>query len=773
MKLATALVLALPLFAQALPGLKGANNRALKKKKGKKSKKKGKQQYFNRISNFFVCDQLGGSCFDDDFETVAEIVAATDDGMTLIYTNSAQNNVGFVDITDPTAPVSMGIVELNGEPTSVDIYGDYAAVGVNTSPDYINTKGRLDIVEIATMEIVRTIWLGGQPDSVAFSPDGNYIVVAIENERDEDLGEGIPPQMPAGFLVVVDSSKKSKPQRWKKSVIDMTGLSGVVIPEDPEPEYVSVNEDNVAVVTLQENNAIVLIDLATLTITASFTAATVDLENIDTEEEGVIDQSASLEAVPREPDGVTWIDTHYFVTADEGDMDGGSRGFTIFDTSGSVVYGSGSDLDQIAASLGHYPDERSGNKGVEPENVAFGQFDGKDILIVNLERANLAVIYEISDIEDPAYVQAVPTASGPEGVLTIPGRNLIVIACEVDERDAGMRSSLSIYEYGYNEPNYPTLMSIRGDNGVAIPWSAMSGLSPGKDEDTLYAVDDSFYNKSRIFTINTKESPAIVEAAVNIVDTNGVFASAPITDDEFTADDVSAMINDDGTVNLDPEGIAMDDDGNFYIASEGSGTKGGGDDEVSKINLIFHVTAAGVIAKVIALPDDVASKMLKHGLEGIAYYDGKLVVVIQRAFQDMDHPLILSYDIASGEWDGRLQYPLDEVESPAGGWIGLADISHTEDGVFYVLERDNQGGPDAAVKKVYSFDMKAYTGDSDIIDKTLVTDLLPTLKAATQGLVPEKIEGLALTPKGLYLINDNDGVDDNSGETNLWNLGML
>jgi len=35
MKLATALVLVLPLFAQALSGLKGANNRALKKKEGK------------------------------------------------------------------------------------------------------------------------------------------------------------------------------------------------------------------------------------------------------------------------------------------------------------------------------------------------------------------------------------------------------------------------------------------------------------------------------------------------------------------------------------------------------------------------------------------------------------------------------------------------------------------------------------------------------------------------------------------------------------------
>ena len=54
------------------------------------------------------------------------------------------------------------------------------------------------------------------------------------------------------------------------------------------------------------------------------------LDDIDVDEEGVIDQSASLSAVPREPDAVTWIGTEYFATADEGDLDGGSRGFTIF-----------------------------------------------------------------------------------------------------------------------------------------------------------------------------------------------------------------------------------------------------------------------------------------------------------------------------------------------------------------------------------------------------------------------------------------------------------
>ena len=170
--------------------------------------------------------------------------------MKLVYTNSEQENLGFVDITDPSAPAALGALDLPGEPTSVAVSGNYAAVGVNTSPDYINPDGDLMIVQIDTMTAVSTIPLMGQPDSVTFSPDGNYIVVAIENERDEDLGEGIPPQMPAGFVVVVDSSAVD-PEDWVKYQIDVTGLDGVGIPEDPEPEFVAVNDDNIAVVTLQ------------------------------------------------------------------------------------------------------------------------------------------------------------------------------------------------------------------------------------------------------------------------------------------------------------------------------------------------------------------------------------------------------------------------------------------------------------------------------------------------------------------------------------------
>lgn len=266
----------------------------------------------------------------------------------------------------------------------------------------------------------------------------------------------------------------------------------------------------------------------------------------------------------------------YFITADEGDMDGGSRGFTIFNKMGEVVWGSGSELDQIAASLGHYPESRSGNKGSEPENVSIGTFGGKKLAFINGERSNLVFVYDISNIKKPKYVQALPTSVGPEGSLTIPSRGLMITACEVDSRDDKIRSTLSIYQYGFDEPAYPTLMSERGRSGVAIPWSAMSGLSPGKGHN-LYAVEDSYYAKSRFFKISTKDYPYIVEKATRIVDKDDIFANFNVDNDVadgFGADELGAMINSDKTVNIDPEGIALDDDGYFWIASEGSGSYG-------------------------------------------------------------------------------------------------------------------------------------------------------------------------------------------------------
>lgn len=67
--------------------------------------------------------------------------------------------------------------------------------------------------------------------------------------------------MPAGFVVVVKTFGSANLNDWEPNVVDVTGLDGVLFPEDPEPEFVSINSNNIAAITLQENNAVVLIDL--------------------------------------------------------------------------------------------------------------------------------------------------------------------------------------------------------------------------------------------------------------------------------------------------------------------------------------------------------------------------------------------------------------------------------------------------------------------------------------------------------------------------------
>ena len=180
--------------------------------------------------------------------------------------------------------------------------------------------------------------VGGQPDSVAASPDGRFLAVAVENERDEEHDDGVIPQLPAGHLAIFDLDGDGRPTNCDAvRLVDLTGIAGIA-PDDPEPEFVDVNDDNVVVVTLQENNHIALVDLATGEVTGHFPAGSVDLAAIDVEDDGVVAGTGSLAGVLREPDAVVWLDNERLVTANEGDYEGGSRGFTIFSAAGEVLY---------------------------------------------------------------------------------------------------------------------------------------------------------------------------------------------------------------------------------------------------------------------------------------------------------------------------------------------------------------------------------------------------------------------------------------------------
>ena len=133
------------------------------------------------------------------------------------------------------------------------------------------------------------------------------------------------------------------------------------------------------------------------------------------------------------------------------------------------------------------------------------------------------------------------------------------------------------------------------------------------------------------------------------------------------------------------------------------------------------------------------------------------------------HAKIGRYDVAAGQWTFA-DYPLDPVASPAGGWVGLSELTRLPDGRLAVLERDNQLGLEARIKRLYAIDPDTVDfmphGETlPVLHKSLMRNLLPLLDEASIS-VPDKVDGLGLTRAGrMYTVTDNDGVDENYGET--------
>jgi hypothetical protein len=708
---------------------------------------------FRRIATFPVFLNT-----DVELETVAEIVTSTRDGKLLVYTDSETANVGFVDIRNPRKPLPDGVVAVSGEPTSVAVLDrhrrQYALVAVNTSESFTDPSGILEVINIRTRQVVRRIDLGGQPDSIAVSGDGRYAVVAIENERDEDLGDGRPPQAPPGFVVIVDLV--GPPMYWKTREVSLVDIPDL-FPNDPEPEYVDINRRNEAVVTLQENNHIVVINLKNGRVVAEWSAGMVDLDQIDTLENELIELDSALFDVPREPDAVVWTSNHSLATADEGDLDGGSRGFTIFNKRGKVRFRSGNTVEHLTARVGHYPEDRSENKGSEPEGVAYGQYGRDDLLFVGAERASVVAVYRLRNGKTkPELLQVLPAGVGPEGLLAIPQRDLFVVASEVDNRDDKIRSSLTIYKRMPGEPTYPTIESANRSDGLPIPWGALSALAADPDEPYLaYTAYDSFYRESRLLELDTSHFPAV------------------ITDEIVLRDEAGEPVD------LDVEGLSVSAAGGFWVVSEGAGSV---DDEgrpVTSLNLLLKVSDEGDIEATIELPEEVNALQRRFGFEGVAEDGQYAYVAFQREWVGDPDDLVRigRYDTETGNW-AFYYYPLDMPESPNGGWVGLSEIVKIGEDNFAVIERDNQGGPDARIKKIYQFsvagiDPQPQGGDFPELKKTFVRDLIPDL-TDDNGPVLEKVEGLMVTAKGdAFIVTDNDGVDDSSGETQLINLGDI
>ncbi|WP_395245368.1 esterase-like activity of phytase family protein [Agromyces sp. MMS24-K17] len=728
-------------------------------------------------------------------ETVAEISTITADG-TVVYTDALGKRIGFVDVTDPSVPEGTGTVELaelghaDDQPTSVAAYGDFVLVVIDeTGGDFVNPKGRLDVLRASDRSVVRSIDLGGQPDSIAISKDGRFAAIAMENQRDEEAtpeggDEGDLPQLPGGFVQVLglsgdgDGVDAADPATWTVDAVSFLDDAGAPIPvvaaagwdtpEDPEPEYVTINSRNQLAVTLQENNGIAIIDLETREVARAFSAGSVAVDGVDVKKDKKIDLTGSLKSSPREPDAIAWIGDDRLATANEGDWKGGTRGWTVFDaTTGGVVWDAGNSFERLAAQHGVYNDDRAGKKGSEPEGLAVAEFGGTTYAFVASERSNFVAVYDVTDPAAPAFEQVLFTTNGPEGILPVPERDLLIVSSETDKASANVRASVNVFEFGgaaaatgapgaTGATGGPSIVSDLDDAGAPIGWQALGALAGDPDDaDRIWAASDVAVSPSTVYAVDVASTPARITEAIRVTD-----AGAPVT--------------------LDIEGVAVAREGGFWLALEGA---------TGPANQLVRTDVDGAIVEKVSLPADVSAHIGKWGLEGVTVTgegdEERVWVAIQRPLwtdpanaaagtvDGDDVTRIGRYDRASGEWTW-FGYRLEHTTA-AGDWLGLSEITAIDDDTLALIERDKLNGPAAAVKRITTVEVPAEDPEAgaplQVLEKRTAIDVLPKLRA-TNGWTQEKLEGFAVAADGqLYAITDNDGLVDATGETVFLRLG--
>ncbi len=204
-------------------------------------------------------------------EGAAEITAYDSDSQNLWVINGANSTIDILDLSDPTNPTftnAISIEDLEAGINSIAIKDGIVAAAIEGeaaddlgSIVFFDTEGN----------VLNQVTVGALPDMVTFTPDGTKVLVANEGEPDEDD----PTINPEGSISIIDIS--GGVENATVTTADFTAYNGreeelrgrgvrifpeQTFAEDAEPEYITVSPDSTqAFVTLQENNAIAVVDL--------------------------------------------------------------------------------------------------------------------------------------------------------------------------------------------------------------------------------------------------------------------------------------------------------------------------------------------------------------------------------------------------------------------------------------------------------------------------------------------------------------------------------
>lgn len=325
----------------------------------------------------------------------------------------------------------------------------------------------------------------------------------------------------------------------------------------------------------------------------------------------------------------------------------GSRSFSIWNgTTGALVWDSKDDFEQRTAALfpanfncGHTTnalDDRSDNKGPEPESVTIGKIGDSTYAFVGLERIGGFFVYNITNPNAPYFIQYVNTRNfsvtpsqanlatvgdlGPEGIVFIPaaespnGTNMIMLSNEVSgtvslytvntPQTAGV-TKLQDYQnntspaigtfqgINYREAGFSSLFAIPNtngtefwtcsDRGVNVDAANANTASCRPTYDKIYGFPSYVPKIHRIRLVG--DSVQILNS-ITIKRPNGAGASGIInptglgstaaeiasTDTVQDCANFSLKTTPKDTFGIDPEGLIVDRSGNFWLCEEGGAT---------------------------------------------------------------------------------------------------------------------------------------------------------------------------------------------------------
>lgn len=501
---------------------------------------------------------VGSYISGNEFDTSsAEIVSYDKTTDRLYVVNAEDKSIDVLGFDDQHQPIKTGNISLEsagkaakisiGAANSVSAKNGLIAVAIENRNKQQN--GIIALYRSRDLSLINTYPAGALPDMVTLTEDGLHILAANEGEPSKDYTID-----PEGSVTLVDISKGTDSSKAVVKQIHFRDFNqgnkryselkdvrtprphGATVAQDLEPEYIALTDNGKAVVSLQENNALAVIDIASAKVeaihglglkswadkssggygyqldltnkdgkfsrasypqlagyympdtiagfsvngqqyvisanegdgreyiyestqsqceskghqwdgddfsnTASYTQINGDCISYTDETRGKKlkvdaehplmnssiygkDTIANGKAIGRVKVVVDNADA-YKVAADETVKTFGARSFSIWTLDGEQVFDSGDQLSKLANNEQHFntsndgnnSDDRSDDKGVEPEAVEVAEINGNTIAFIGLERQGGIAAYDVSNPKAPVFLDYINNRDFTANVCT-------------------------------------------------------------------------------------------------------------------------------------------------------------------------------------------------------------------------------------------------------------------------------------------------------------------------------------------------------------------